>query len=327
MKFTNEINYSLLKSDKNFGTSIGYKNEINKVYQKHDSLFMNHIICGDVVFKKSVKDADTLSKRTKLLENYFNVQYIVGGANSGNYKVENQLEFLISGKQKTKIFLNAFSESRSADYIYNNWITNNFYWFNNGYKAQQTLKAQFGVNANNKFGISVLFQNIQNYLYFNDNFQPQQFKGSIQNVGLAVNYSAVLFKHLGFSIDNVFQNTSHPSYISVPQNVTTLKIFYAANLFKSNLQLNIGAQGQLYQSFYGYAYMPATQMFYLQSKRTAGNYPYLDIYLNARIRPVSIFVKIENVLYNFAGTNYALVPGYYQTDLAFRLGISWTFFD
>jgi hypothetical protein len=73
--------------------------------------------------------------------------------------------------------------------------------------------------------------------------------------------------------------------------------------------------------------MPASQVFYLQDRYTTGEYPFLDVYLNARIRPVNIFVKIENVLYGYAGKSYSFVPGYYQPDRAFRFGISWMFFD
>jgi hypothetical protein len=93
------------------------------------------------------------------------------------------------------------------------------------------------------------------------------------------------------------------------------------------LQLNTGAQLDLYSSFYGYAYMPSTQMFHLQHSIKTAEYPFVSIYLNARIRPVTIFVKVENILQNYVGTNYSFVPGYFQPDRCFRFGLSWMFFD
>ncbi len=295
------------------------------MWQNHDSLFSNNIACADLIFRKYFKASDSIKDNGNKFESKFNAQYIFNGANTGNYKLNNLAEYTI--KKKTRLFLNVMVERRSADYIYNNWVTNNFGWFNNGYKSQQTQQGEVGISYNKKAGVSLLFQNINNYLFFDDVALPQQYVGSIQNLGVTVFYSTILFKHLGLSVHNVFQTTSHSSYISIPQNISTVKIYYAGNLFKNNLQINIGAQAQAYQSFFANSYMPASQIFYLQNKRVTGDYPYLDVYLNARIRPVTVFVKVENVLFGFVGTNYSLVPGYYQPDRAFRFGLSWAFFD
>ncbi len=327
MQFVNEVNYSLLKPDQNFGASFGYKNEINKVWQKKDSLFLNHIICADLIIKKELTKKDSANHSTSLFENRSNAQFIISGANGGNYKFENISEIIFKGKYVTKIFLNVMAENRNADYIYNNWMSNNFNWANNGYKAAQTQQAKLGITHKNKMGVSLLLQSINNYLFFDHAGLPQQINGSIQNLAVNAYYTTVFFKHLGISLSNIFQSTTSESYVRVPQNISTVKLFYTGNLFKNNLQLNIGVQGQSYQSFYAYAYRPALQQFYLQNKRTTGDYPYVDVYLNARIRPVTIFVKVENVLQGYAGTNFSLVQGYYQTDRAFRLGLSWTFFD
>jgi hypothetical protein len=89
----------------------------------------------------------------------------------------------------------------------------------------------------------------------------------------------------------------------------------------------MGAQLQLYEAFYSYGYMPSTQAYYLQEGFSTETYPFVDVYLNVRIRPVSVFLKIENLLQGYAGYNYAFLPGYYQPDRAFRFGINWLFFD
>lgn len=327
MQLSNEINYSLLKSNKNFGISVGYKNEINQVWQKNDSLFMNNYVVGDLVFRKQFEKTDTLKKNQSYFQNLTNVQYIVDGANAGNYKLENKALLAINKNRNTNIYLNLLVESRSADYIYNYWVSNHFMWFNNGYKPQNHSSAELGINSNKKVGLSVLFQNTANYLYFDEQALPKQYTGNIQNIGVTAFYTNVFFKHLGVSLHNTFQSTSHESYVRIPKNIITARLFYSGNLFKNNLQLNIGIQGQSYSSFYGYGYMPATQSFYLQNKRMTGDYPFVDLYLNARIRPVSVFLRVENVLQGYVGANYALVPGYYQVDRAFRLGLTWMFFD
>lgn len=324
-KITNEINYAAITTNSTFAFSIGYKNEINQVWQKADSLFYNHIANADLIYNTSFKTKDSANNID--FKTHFNFQYIFEGVSKGNYKVESKSLLILNKIKQRYIYLNLLTENRSADYIYNYWISNHFSWFNNTYKPQQQLQAILGVNANRNFSTSIFVKNTTNYLFFDNVALPRQYYKPIINMGFNLNYTTVLLKHLGVALNYSFQHTSNSTYVRIPQNQVTAKLFYTGNLFKNNLQLQIGSQLQAYQAFYSYGYMPATQAFYLQESFKTSPYPFLDIYINARIHPVSFFLKVENALYGFAGTDYAFAPGYFQTDRAFRLGISWSFFD
>jgi hypothetical protein len=325
-QWVNGIDYTLLKADNKAGLSAGYRNEISNVWQKADSLIINHILRADLVLRNSFLRGDSLHKKESSIETGFNIEYIIEGKNKGNYKAETRSAFSF-GKHKNVLFLNALYESRNADYIYNYWISNHFVWFNNGYRPQEQLQLKFGLDLGRYFQAYVFYQDINHFLYFDRNALPRQYNGSVNNLGAAFNFTKVFFKHLGISAGYLYQQTSQPAYFRIPPGISTAKLFYHGNLFKNNLQLQIGSQIQLYDSFYGYAYMPSTQVFYLQDRYKTETYPYVDIYLHARIRPVSFFIKVENVLQGFAGGGYSFVPGYIQPDRAFRFGISWAFFD
>jgi hypothetical protein len=75
------------------------------------------------------------------------------------------------------------------------------------------------------------------------------------------------------------------------------------------------------------AYSPALNMYYVQTQKKVGNYPYVDFFINARIKPVQFFIKIDHVTQGFFGSNYSLTPNYIQNDRAFKFGINWLFFD
>jgi hypothetical protein len=326
-KYINELSYSLWTKNNKVGFSLGYKNEINQTWQKIDSLFMNHIVQSDFVYITPIFPSDTLDKREKYFETKFNLQYVLAGPLSGNYKIENNSVYDFDSKKRRSLFLNTLYENRSADYIYNNWVSNHFLWFNNKFKAQQQAQLKLGMHLGRLFSAAFFYQNITNYLYFDREAKPQQYTKAISNIGMDLNFTKIFFKHLGFSLNYIYQSTSKASIVRVPQHSATSKLFYSGSLSDNNLQLQIGAQVQMYEAFYAYAYMPATQQFYLQNGFRTERYPYLDVYLSARIRPVSFFLKAENVLAAVAGPNYSLVAGYYQTDLAFRFGLTWMFFD
>lgn len=153
-----------------------------------------------------------------------------------------------------------------------------------------------------------------------------QSNNTITNGAIRINLDKVFFKHLGVSINQTWQTTSS-NLISLPKSVSIASLFYKGNLFKNNLQLAVGGQVEYYDQFTPYAYMPATQAFYVQDNYKAGNFTFVDVFLNARIRPVTFFIKMENILHGVIGTNYSMVPGYYQPDRAMRFGLTWLFFD
>jgi hypothetical protein len=276
---------------------------------------------------KSFYASDSVPRKTALFETRANAQYIFSGANAGNYKLEGRAELIMLRKKQHRVLLNVLFESRNPDYIYNYWVSNNFTWFNNGFRPQQQLQLHAGYAYNRKMGITFIAQNTSNYLYFDNVAQPRQYNKDLQALSVKGWIGFVLFKHLGFYAEDIVQSVSNTSYIIVPGNIATARLYYKGSHYKNNFQIQTGFQLQYYQSFYGYGYSPATQVFYLQDRFTTGEYPFLDFYLNVRIRPVNIFVRIENVLQGYAGSNYSFVPGYYQPDRAFRFGINWMFFD
>jgi hypothetical protein len=326
-QFHNELSYSLVGPGSKIHFSAGYKNEINQLWQRNDSLFFNHLLVSDLVYRTATAANDTNHKIKTAFESALNFQYVLAGTNTGNVKIENRTNYYFNSVKNRFVFINLLYEKRNADYIFNYWNSNHFRWTDNKYTAQDQFQANAGISLGRRLTASVFLQSIYNYLYFDEIATPRQYPGQVLNTGFKIAYNTVLLKHLGVSVSYTLQNTSNDQYVRLPKNSGTAKLYYTASLFKNNLQLQLGSQVQLYQSFTAYAYMPSTQVFYLQENFKTQQYPFLDVYLNARIRPVSIFVKLENVLNSRVGTNYAFVPGYYQSDLAFRFGLTWMFFD
>jgi hypothetical protein len=323
-KFTNTLEYTLLNKT-GFAFNFGFKNEYNSVWQKTDSLFNNQSAVSGIQFSKTLKQEDTASKFKKEVHSRFDFEYILFGPNSGNFKLENINRLNVS-KVLPELSLNVLFENRTPDYIYNSWHSNHFYW-DNRFKNVQQLQTKLGLSLGKNLRAHVFYQSIQNYLYFDREALPKQHNAGISNLAFHLQYSQLFFKHLGLTLKYVYQQSSNPALMRLPKNNTTVNLFYYTALFKNNMQLQFGGQLQAYQSFETYAYMPATQVFYLQNGFYTGNFPYLDVYLNARIRPASFFVKIENVLAGIAGNNFALIQGYYQPQSAFRFGLKWMFFD
>lgn len=324
-QFTNELNYALASRDGKFAFSAGYKNEINSLWQKNADLFYNHILNSDLVYRRPLRSADSL--KAPNLESRLNLQYVVAGVNAGNVKAESNSFYLFDDRKGRLLFINLLYEKRNADHMYNYWTGNHFSWQNNGFKPQDQLQFRLGMRSGRNFSASVFYHNIRNYLFFGYLALPRQYEGTLHTLGASFDYTRVFFKHLGLGLNYVFQQPSGSDYLRMPKHSGTAKIFFNGTI-KKHLWLQFGAQLQMYDAFTPYAYMPNTQVFYLQDRIRTESFPYLDVFLNARISPVSFFVKVENVLSNgLGGVNYSFVPGYYQPERALRFGLSWMFFD
>ena len=156
---------------------------------------------------------------------------------------------------------------------------------------------------------------------------PEQTSTAIQIFSAFIYKDFLLFKHLGFNLKYNYQSSSYQAITSLPTHVINSALYYQGNLFKNALQLQVGFNASYYSEFNGMAYSPALNMYHVQTQKTVGNYPYVDFFLTARIKPVRFFVKIDHVTQGLFGSNYSLTPNYIQNDRAFKFGINWLFFD
>jgi hypothetical protein len=318
--FTNGINYVLNINPIHSKLQIGMKNEYNQVHQHADSIMQNNSVQAGFYVNQ-----DNYSGFVK-------VNYIVSGGNANDYLVEINNSFTKKRKINNKsisykTYVNFSMEKRHADYIYNKWFSNNYEWRNN-FVPTEKMQSTVGISSlDNRFGFGIISQQIKNQLYFSESIVPAQTSNTIQNLSAFIYKDFLLFKHLGFNVKYNYQSSSYQAITCLPSHILNSALYYQGNLFKNALQLQIGFNGTYFSEFNGMAYSPALNMYYVQTQKTVGNYPYVDFFLTARIKPVRFFVKIDHVTQGLFGSNYSLTPNYIQNDRAFKFGINWLFFD
>lgn len=334
-KFNNRINYTIKLNKAGLSASVGYSNEYNTLHNYFDSILQNNLAHASLYYNKTYLNKDsTAFNRNKHFTSELNYATIVSGSYQSDFKIDWQSSFSLrtdergnTTKKTTRLFLKIASELRHPDFLYNYNYSNNFRW-NNNFKQTALFQTKAGIkNELSGLGLSVLWQNTNNLIYMDSTMLPKQANVAISNWAYNLNFSEVLFKHLGIVVNLTYQTTNKESIVRIAPLRALGSLYYTGNLFKNNLQLQIGAQAEYFTSFKAYAYMSAYNMYYLQNRKSVGEYPFVDVFLNARIRPVQFFVKVENALYGLMGSNYNFVPGYYQPDRAFRFGLTWLFFD
>lgn len=333
LKTLDSTNLKQLKSSlsynlktKNAQLSAGYKNEFNRVYQYFDSLYINHIAYGDFNFNHVFQSNDSLESKKDIFNSSIKASYVIAGYNQNDVQLVNESELHLKHKQIHKFALLLLAENRKPDLQQQVWNSNHFRWDNN-YMPTKTIAGQLSYGLGRLVELEVRYANISNLIYYDNVALPRQVITPLNVFNTGVKFNRVFLKHIGVHLNYHYQTTDGNNYLYFPNHVAQARLFYQGFLSRNNLWLQIGAQVQTFSNFYSYNYMPITQVFYLQDQKQTGQYLFTEFYLNARIKPVNFFIRVENALQGLVGKDYALVNGYYQPDRAFRFGVSWQFFD
>ncbi|MBC7863438.1 MAG: hypothetical protein IAF38_10715, partial [Bacteroidia bacterium] len=189
------------------------------------------------------------------------------------------------------------------------------------------LQANLEVNAlRNHVGLDFNGRVYNNYIFFDSYANPVQANIQLMTsrVGL---FGKVNLKKIYLKAKVNYQLTNSEFVFRLPNYVAQAQLYYEDKIFKKNLHWQVGAQATYYSDFKANAYMPATNMYYIQDTKTVGNYPFLDFFINCDIKPVRFFFKLEHINQGLTGSNFMLTPNYPMPDRAFKFGFTWLFWD
>lgn len=262
----------------------------------------------------------TLSDKLKL---QFHADIVTGNSYVGNYNLNGKLSFFSKfGNLEYKI-TNALQDA-ARFYIF--YSSNNFQW-DNDFRKQSYLINEFNYRYNNLLaGFNLI--NIGSFVYFDSLGIPNQL-GEGNGLSIFNVHLRKLFKAGNWSFDGrvIYQTASKTEAIRIPEFIGDLSIYFTKDLFKQAAILQTGVDAKYNTSYYAYDYMPATRSFYIQNKKSVGNYIYADIFLNLQIKRARLFLKYINIGSLFNYYSYYTVTSYPMKDSGFRFGISWMFYD
>jgi hypothetical protein len=217
---------------------------------------------------------------------------------------------------------------------FEHWGGNNFFWDNN-------FKKEFRIDLGTSFKyparkteIKFNYAIIKNYADFGIDTLPSQYSGALSIAAITIKNELRAWKfHL--ASDVIIQQSSNSVILDLPL-VTVRSAAYFEHLFRfkktgGKLNTQLGADVTYNTTYHPYDYIPATGRFFRQTGMTAGNYPYVNLFINLKVKRTRIFVMLDHANAGLMGQstryNYFMIPNYPQTYRMFRYGISWTFYN
>jgi len=224
--------------------------------------------------------------------------------------------------------------NRQPSFWYEQWGSNHFEWHNNFNKEFRIdLGSSFSYPAR-KLEFKFNYAIIKNYTDFDTTALPSQYSSGLSIAAISVRKDLRAWKfHL--TTDVIIQKSSNVNILDLPL-ATVRSAGYFEHLFRfkktgGKLNFQLGVDVTYNTLYHPYSYMPATGRFYRQDLVSAGDYPYVNVFLNFKVKRTRAFIMFDHVNYGLMGgsvpPNYDMVPNYPMNIRMLRYGLSWTFYD
>lgn len=250
--------------------------------------------------------------------------YALFGTNIFDLKAKAQLQQLLSENiglnAKISYTLTEPTPLETACY------SNNFQW-NKEFTKSGSARASANIFVKNIYlnaGLNASF--LHNYVIFDQNALPRQVQTPNFIFDVFANKTFNFWK-LHWFYEVSYQLITDKRFVRLPEFVAYSSLFFKTTMFKNALVLQIGIDAKFNTKTYGYAYMPATSVFYLQDEQKIGSYPNLGAFLGAKIKRFRIFGRLTNWNAGFMPQTYFSLYRIPENPLAFNFGISWEFYD
>ncbi|MBA3899361.1 MAG: hypothetical protein H0X62_03985 [Bacteroidetes bacterium] len=247
--------------------------------------------------------------------------YLFSGFNRGDFNGAAKLN--VAKKTHSYGLFSNFNHA-SPDYMMLNYFSNHFSWWNEFNKTTTFSSGLFFNNQPLKLNVNLKYNLINNFTFFNQNSFPEQVEGQITIPQVTVD-KTFAFKSFRLTNEIIYQY-NNSDYILVPDLVTRSALYYVIGSADA-LKLHLGMDVLYFTSFYNYNYMPVTGQFFVQNESRQGNYPYLDFFVNVKVKQVHAFVKITHLNQGLSGDNFFAYPGYMSFPRAVRFGLNVLFFN
>lgn len=314
-------------------SSLGYnEDEFSKVFfiyfgAKHD--LISQTLAYDSVKTKYYQLTPFGGISLKLFKSMQFTAYgelVFSDYSGGDYKLQADISQQLGSLEKNigKIDAGIVLLNRKPQWWYENYQSNRFRWSNTFDK--ETSMIIYGKYTWHNIGAGFKSNTFSNYTYLDDSVKPQQLGSTETHLQFFIE-GTVPLKKWGINTRLVYQKTSQPNIIRVPDFSGLMNIYFKSNIFKDAATVQTGFQFTYFTAYYANAYMPELRAFYLQNEKKIGNYLYADFYLTLKVKRATMFFKAAHLNSYLGNYSYYNAPHYPTRDARFYFGVSWRFYN
>ena len=160
--------------------------------------------------------------------------------------------------------------------------------------------------------------------------RPQQDNGYADMITWGTDLNLALGPYIHWDNELTVAHVLGPSarLFHVPKFLINSRLYYTSTTTEGNGTMEAGLDAHWKSSYKADAYDPVTQQFYWQDTFHVYSYPVLDLFLNFRIKYLSMFLKFSHWNEGLsASPGYFVTPFYPGQRRTWDVGLTWSFFD
>ncbi len=212
------------------------------------------------------------------------------------------------------------------DHFLNHYESNHYLWHNDFRKTKDIggslTVSNEALKILGRFDLSM----VSDLVFFNDSAMPVQHRPLVTLIGgeLGKDFKLGIF-HSNHRIH--YQVSSDNNVVRIPDLSYYTSNFLGFTVVKNALTAEFGFDLYYYTRYRALAFAPSSGVFYNQDVREMGNYPYLNLFLNAKLKRTRFYIRWDNPYAGLIEKDYFHVLSYPTRGRVFRFGLSWTFYD
>ncbi|MBO3700486.1 hypothetical protein J4E76_18600 [Fabibacter sp. E12] len=208
-------------------------------------------------------------------------------------------------------------EQRQWTNTFENQISDNF---------QGTIKLKSG---NISFRPFVKFNRISNYTYFDENRLAAQATDDVVLLAPGFHLDWKISDKWFWSSSIYYNNVSggSASTFRIPETMALAQIAYKNVLFDGKMIVQTGMDVHFRSGYFGQAYDPTSQQFYLQNSFKQDGFAKIDLFLNFKVKTFLFFVKSAHFNQGLTNDGYFITPLFTGTRQTLDMGVRWSFYD
>lgn len=316
-----------------FQYEFGLKGRINRIYyngyiktKTYDFLYKYAV--DSMAFGKHVKNPSGKEKYLGFHAGYiFNNYHLTGGMEFLDAESSNTYLSLIGKDINLK--LNHISYKPS--FLQQAYMGNHSFWINHF----QSISAD-NVRVKYMFTVgpvmiapTLAYDKVKDYVYFDENKLPAQALGQAKILSPGLDFKLEFLKHFMFEAEAIYTTVDGEASFAfqIPELFINSRLFYTNIFYKGNLEITTGVDVNYKSAYYGYAYDPVVQQFYLQNDTLVEGSPVATYFIDFKINKVSLYLKMNNLRAFASQKGYMVAPLYPGVLPNVDFGLTWWFFD
>ena len=229
------------------------------------------------------------------------------------------------GNDTTSLRLSGELNTIVPDYFEQKFSSNHYNWNNRfGNMNEMIIKSQIH-SQKYKLTIGANYALIANYIFNNAEALPQQGGREMLILSAYLNKD-IESKHWLLRAKVLWQKGNQEEYLHLP-DLSGYVSFNYRTLWSKVMYTQIGLDVRYNTEFYADAYDPATGRFYWQNQDKIGNFPFIDLHANLKLKRTRLFFQWLNAASGMLDGGFWAAPDYPLYRRTFRLGVAWSFYD